>query len=85
MPLVYPLQRLDLAINVWIDRMQNLAKPCKLFIRCNLTDFALPRCPVLHIAVIFRMLPLFEGFLSLFEEERTTSQQAEMAVNSALS
>jgi hypothetical protein len=84
MPLVYPLQRLDLAINVWIDRMQNLAKPCKLFIRCNLTDFALSRCPVLHIAAILRIPPLFQGFPSLLEEERQTCQQAATAENAPL-
>jgi hypothetical protein len=78
MPLVYPLQCLHLAFNVWMDLMQNLAKPCKLFIWCNLSDFARSRCPVLHIALIFRVLPLFEGSISsLLEGERTAWRRAE--------
>jgi hypothetical protein len=81
MPSVYPLQSLHLAIKVWVDPRQNLAKPCKLFILCSLTDFVLPCCPILHICLIFRILPLFRASLSWCEQERHAYQQAENARN----
>jgi hypothetical protein len=67
-----------------MDLMQNLAKPCKLFIWGNLTDFALSRSPILYIDGISRILPLFEGFLSPCEEQRPTCQHAEAVENAPL-
>jgi hypothetical protein len=35
--------------------MQNFGTSCKFSISCNLNDFWLSRCPVLHNTAVFRM------------------------------
>src|SRR5271155_2968292 len=71
MPSVYPLQCLYLAVNVRIELMQNLAKSCKLFIWCNLTDFAFSRCPILHIPVISHVLIFLRDFFHFVNRSAT--------------
>ncbi len=84
MPSVYSLERLRLAINVWIDFMQNFAKLCKLFMRYNLTDFALFRCPVSHNRREIPHTTSFQGFPSLCEGGAPPASSQRPYLNHAL-